>query len=64
MPNSLTLFTILIKKLEGVYKNHAIIGNYSCIRKTYKLYTKSLLYFLEETLCNAFIIYSKVNENN
>ena len=47
------------QKMGGVDKNDAMIGNYSCIRKTYKWYTKVFYHFLEEGIFNAFIIYKK-----
>ena len=43
-------------------KNDVMIGNYSCIRKTYKWYLKIFLHFLEEALYNSFIVYSKEGE--
>ena len=40
-------------------KNNAMIGNYSCIRKTCKWYIKIFFHLLEEALYNAFVVYSK-----
>ena len=62
MSKSLKLFTAIIKKIGGVDKNDVMIGNYSCIRKTYKWYLKIFLHFLEEALYNSFIVYSKEGE--
>ena len=45
------------QKMRGVDKNEAIIGNYSCIRKSYKWYIKIFFDCLEEAVFNAFIIY-------
>ena len=50
------------QKMGGVDKNDAMIGNYSCIRKSYKWYTKIFFHFLEEAVYNAFVIYDKVEE--
>ena len=49
------------QKMEGgMGKNDAMIGNYSCIRKTYKWYIK--IHFLKEALYNVFVICSKEGE--
>ena len=45
------------QKMGGVDKNDAIIGNYSCIHKSYKWYIKIFFHYLEEAIFNAFIIY-------
>ena len=50
------------QKMGGVHKNDALIGNYSCIRKTYKWYINLFSHFLEEALYNDFIVYSKEGE--
>ena len=49
------------QKLGGADKNDAMVGNYSCIRKTYKWTTKIFFYFLEEAVFNLFLLYSKNN---
>ena len=43
--------------MGGVDKNGAIIGNYSCIRKSYKWYINTFFHYLEEVVFNVFIIY-------
>ena len=43
--------------MGGVDKNDAMVGNYSCIRKT----TKIFFCFLEEAIFNLFLLYSKNN---
>ena len=48
--------------MEGVDKNDATIGNYSCIRKIYKWYIKIFFYLYEEVLYNDFVVYSKEGE--
>ena len=39
--------------MGGVDKNDAIVGSYSCIRRTYKWTTKMFFHFLEETVFNS-----------
>ena len=50
------------QKMGGVDKNGAMIGNYSCTRKSYKSYTKIFFHFLEKAVYNAFVMYVKVEE--
>ena len=50
------------QKMGGVDKNDAMVGNYSCIRKSYKWYSKIFFHFLEEAVYNAFVMYYKVEE--
>ena len=49
------------QKMGGVDKNHGMVGNYSCIRKTYKWTTKVFFHFLEEAIFNSFLLHSKNN---
>ena len=46
----------------GRMEDDAMIGNYSCIRKTWKWYIKMFFHFLEEALYNTFDVYSKVGK--
>ena len=62
MPKSLKLFTTIIKRMGGVDKNDAMIGNYPWIKKTYKWNIKIIFHFLEEALYNAIAVYSKEGE--
>ena len=41
------------KKMGGMDKNDAMIGNCCCIRKTYKWYIKIFFHFLEEAFYNV-----------
>ena len=50
--------------MGGVDKNDAIVGSYSCIRRTYKWTTKMFFHFLEETVFNSILLYSKSNRKN
>ena len=50
------------QKMGEVDKNDVMIGNYSCIRKTYKWYIKVSSDFLEEALYHGFVVYSKEGE--
>ena len=45
--------------MSGVDKNDAMVGNYSCVCKSYKWTTKVFFHYLEELLLNSFIIYQK-----
>ena len=45
--------------MGGVDKNDAMMGNYSCVRKSYEWITKVFFHYLEELLFNSFIIYQK-----
>ena len=45
------------QKMGGVDKNDAVIGDYSCIRKSYWWYIKFFFHYLEAAVFNAFIIY-------
>ena len=45
------------KKMGGVDKNDAIVGNYSSVRKSYKWTNKVFFHFLEEALFNSFVVY-------
>ena len=47
--------------MGGADKNDAMVGNYSCIRKTYQWTTKVSFNFLEEAIFNSFLLYSKNN---
>ena len=50
------------QKMGAVDRNDAMIGNYSCIKKTYKWYLRIFFHFLEEALYKAFVVYSKEGE--
>ena len=52
----------IIKRMGGVDKNDAMIGNYPWIKKTYKWNIKIIFHFLEEALYNAIVVYSKEGE--
>ena len=45
--------------MGGVDKNDAMVGNYSCVRKSYKWTTKVFFRFFEEAVFNSFILYEK-----
>lgn len=49
--------------MGGVDKNDAIVGNYNCVRKTYKWTTKVFMYFLEEVVFSSFVIHKKFGSN-
>ena len=49
------------QKMGGM-ENDAMIGNYSCFRKTCKWYIKMFFRFFEEALYNTLDVYSKVGK--
>ena len=46
--------------MGGVDKNDALVGNYSCVRKSYKWTTKIFMHYLEEAVFNSFMIHKKL----
>ena len=48
------------QKMGGVDKNDAVVGNYSCIRKSYKWTTKVFLHYFEEALFNSYMIHKSI----
>ena len=49
--------------IGGVDPNDALIGNYTCIRKSCKWNVKVAIHFVEESVLNSFILYDKINPN-
>ena len=47
------------KHMGGVDKNDAMVGNYSCVRKSCKWTTKVFFHFIEKAVFNSFISYEK-----
>ena len=47
------------KYMGGVDKNGAMVGNYSCVRKSYKWTPKVFFHYVEESLFNSFTIYQR-----
>ena len=47
------------KHMGSVGKNDAMVGNHSCVRKSYKWKTKAFFYFIEKVAFNSFILYEK-----
>ena len=45
--------------MGGVDRNDALIGNYTCVRKTFKWAVKVVMHFIEEAVINAFILFDK-----
>ena len=45
--------------MGGVDQNDALIGNYTCVRKTFKWTVKVVMHFFEEAALNAFILFDK-----
>ena len=49
------------QKWVELTKNDAMVGNYNCIRKTFKWTTKVFFHFLEKAIFNSFLLYRKNN---
>ena len=60
-PSKLSLVNYYNKYMEGVDRNDALIGNYTCVRKTFTRTVKVVMHFLEEAVLNAFLLFDKNN---
>ena len=49
--------------MGGVDQNDALIGNYTCIRKSFKWTVKVAIHYVEHAVLNSFILYDKINPN-
>ena len=58
-PSKLSLVNDYNKYMEGVDRNGALIGNYTCARKTFKWTVEVVMHFIEEAVLNAFILFDK-----
>ena len=58
-PSKLSLVNDYNKYMEGVDQNDGLIGNYTCVRKTFKWTVKVVMHFIEEVVLNAFILFDK-----
>ena len=47
----------------AVDRNNALIGNYTCARKSFKWTVKVAIHYVEEAVLNSFILYNKINPN-
>ena len=47
----------------AVDPNNALIGNYTCARKSFKWTVKVAIHYVEEAVLNSFILYNKINPN-
>ena len=47
--------------MGGVDRNDTLIGNYRCIRKSFKWTVKVAIHNVEEAVMNSFILYDKIN---
>ena len=41
----------------------ALIGNYTCVTKSFKWTVKVAIHFAVETVLNSFTLYNKINPN-
>ena len=62
-PSKLKLVNDYNANIGGVDPNDALIGNYTCIRKSCKWNVKVAIHFVEESVLNSFILYDKINPN-
>ena len=60
-PSRLALVNDYNKFMGGVDRNDALVGNYSCVRKTSKWTLKVVMHFIEEAVLNAYVLYDKIN---
>ena len=60
-PSKLALVNDYSKFMDGVDRNDVLVGNYSCVRKTFKWTVKVVMYFIEEAVLNAYVLYDKIN---
>ena len=58
-PSKLSLVNDYKKYMGGVDRNDALVGNYTCVGKTFKWTVKLVMHFIEEALLNAFILFNK-----
>ena len=49
--------------MGGADQNDALIGNYICIRKSFKWTVKVAIHYVEEAVLNFFILYDKIKHN-
>ena len=49
--------------MGGVDRNDALVGNYTCICKSFKWTVKVAIHYVEEAVLNSFILYDKINPN-
>ena len=49
--------------MGGVGWNNALIGNYTCLRESFKWTVKVAIHYVEEAVLNSFILYDKINPN-
>ena len=49
--------------MGGVDRNDALIGNCTCVRKSFKWTVKVAMHYVEEAVLNSFILYDKINLN-
>ena len=47
--------------MGGVDRNDTLIGNYICVRKSFKWTVKVAIHNVEEAVMNSFILYDKIN---
>ena len=59
-PSKFSLVNDYNKYMGGVDRNDALIGNYTCVRKTFKQTVKVVMHLNEQAALKAFILFDKV----
>ena len=59
-PSKLKLVNYYIANMGG---DDALIGNHTCVTKSFKWTVKVAIHFAVETVLNSFTLYNKINPN-
>ena len=59
-PSKFSLVNDYNKYMGRVDRNDALIGNYTCVRKTFKWTVKVVMHLTEQAALKAFILFDKV----
>ena len=62
-PSKLKLINDYNANMGGVDWNDVLIGNYTCVRKSFKWTVKVAIHCVEEAVLSSFILYDKINPN-
>ena len=62
-PSKLKLINDYNANMGGVDWNGALIGNYTCVGKSFKWTVKVAIHYVEEAVLSSFILYDKINPN-
>ena len=62
-PSKLKLVNDYNTNMGGVDWNDVLLGNYTCVHKSFKWTVKVAIHYVEEAVLNSFILYDKINPN-